>query len=240
MSALVSEFFGTTLLVLLGTSVVANCALKKSYGYGSGIVAITLGWGMAVFIGASVAHSSGGHINPAVTLTFAVLGKLAWSKVPAYLLGQFLGAMFGAYLTYLAYKEQFKADETGKTLGIFSTIPVVRNYVSNFITECIGTFVLLFWILQNPAISLGQNNIVDFGNSALGYAAVMFVVVGIGLSLGGPTGYAINPARDLGPRIVYSLLPLKKKQDPDWSYAYIPIVAPLLGGLFAAIIYKIV
>lgn len=242
MNIIVSEFVGTALLLLLGNSVVANTVLKKSYGYGGGIVAITLGWGVAVFIGASVAHKSGGQINPAVTLAFAALHKVAWSDVPKYLIGQLLGAMTGAGLTYLAYKKQFDENGGKGTLGIFSTIPNIRHDISNFITELIGTFTLVLWILESPSISVTPSGTgIDFGNAALGYAAVMFVVIGIGLSLGGPTGYAINPARDLGPRIVYAfILPMKNKDNPSWNYAYIPVLAPIMGAILAAAVSKLI
>lgn len=223
------EMLGTAALILLGAGVVANVVLKKTLGNSGGWLLINLGWGFAVFIGASIAAPSGAHINPAVTVGLATADKLDWDKVPIYFAGQMVGAFIGAVLAYLTYKKQFDThDEPQNTLGIFSTGPTVPSYLWNTVTEVIGTFVLIFWILTNPT-----------GNVALGYAAVAFVVMGIGHSLGGPTGYAINPARDLGPRIAYALLPIKGKGTPNWAYAWVPVVGPLIGAVIAAGLFNV-
>src|SRR3989440_1336739 len=205
------ELLGTAGLTLMGCGVVANVVLKRTLGTGGGWLLINFGWGFAVFIGATIAAPSGGHINPAVTLGLLASGKATygWAMAPAYLLGQMVGAFLGAVLCWLTYKLQFDThDEPRLTRGIFSTGPMVRNYTWNLVTEIIGTFVLVLWILLTPK-----------ANAALGYAAVAFVVISIGASLGGPTGYAINPARDLGPRIAYAILPIKGKGSPDWGYS---------------------
>ncbi|ASO22582.1 glycerol uptake facilitator protein [Actinoalloteichus hoggarensis] len=231
------EMLGTAALILLGAGVVANVNLRKTLGFGGGWLLIAFGWGFAVFVGASIADASGGHINPAVTLGQAIVGNTAWSAVPAYWVGQFVGAFIGAVLCWLAYKLQFDThDKPQDTLGIFSTGPTVDNKAWNTVTEVIATFVLLIWILLSPAASEGPDGTV-FGNAALGYAGVAFLVVAIGSSLGGPTGYAINPARDLGPRIAYAVLPIKGKGTPNWGYAWVPVVGPLIGAALAALTY---
>jgi len=222
------ELLGTAGLTLMGCGVVAAAVLKKSYGNSAGSLFINIGWGFAVFIGATVAAPSGAHINPAVTLGLIATGKspYGWGMVPAYLLGQMVGAIIGACLCWAAYKLQFDThDEPQNTRGIFSTGPMVPNYPWNLVTEIIGTFVLVFWIVRTGD-----------ANKALGYAAVAFVVIGIGNSLGGPTGYAINPARDLGPRIAYALLPIKGKGSADWNYAWVPVVGPIVGGVLAGLL----
>ena len=232
------ELMGTAMLVLLGTGVVANVVLKDTLGHNGGWLLVNFGWGFAVFAGASIAAPSGAHINPAVTLGLAVADKLAWSKVPIYMAGQMTGAILGAVLCWAAYKLQFDThDQPSKTLGIFSTAPTVDGRVWNTITETIGTFVLVLWILLSPGIRVLESGVPNFGNAALGYAAVTFIVIGIGGSLGGPTGYAINPARDLGPRIAYSLLlPIKGKGNGNWGYAWVPVIGPLLGGVLAGLL----
>jgi glycerol uptake facilitator protein len=225
------EMLGTAALTLLGCGVVANVVLKKTLGTGGGWLLITFGWGFAVFAGATIANPSGGHINPAVTLGLLSSGQSAtgWAMAPAYLLGQMVGAFIGAVLCWAAYKLQFDThEEPANTRGIFSTGPTVPNAPWNLVTEIIGTFVLLFWILLTGPV-----------NAGLGYAAVAFVVVGIGASLGGPTGYAINPARDLGPRIAYAVLPIRGKGSADWDYAYIPVVGPIVGGVLAGLLHQI-
>jgi glycerol uptake facilitator protein len=225
------EMLGTAGLTLFGCGVVANVVLKKTLGTGGGWLLINIGWGFAVFVGASIANPSGAHINPAVTLGLLAGGKTAygWGQAPAYLLGQMVGAFIGAVLAWAAYKLQFDThDEPANTRGIFSTGPTVPNYAWNLVTEIIGTFALVFWILLTPK-----------GNAALGYAAVAFVVIGIGASLGGPTGYAINPARDLGPRIAYAILPIKGKGSPDWNYSWVPVVGPIVGGVLAGLVYQL-
>ena len=234
------ELMGTAALTLMGCGVVANVVLKKNLGFGGGWLLVNFGWGLAVFIGASVAAPSGAHLNPAVTLGLLSADKLDWDKVPAYLLGEMVGAFLGAVLCWLAYKLQFDThDEPRLTRGIFSTGPMVRNYPWNLVTEIIGTFVLVFWILLSPGVTSGTGGLPQFGNAALGYAAVAFVVIGIGNSLGGPTGYAINPARDLGPRIAYAILPIKGKGSPDWGYSWVPVVGPIVGGVLAGLISQI-
>ena len=233
------ELLGTAALTLMGCGVVANVVLKKTLGSGGGWLLINFGWGFAVLIGASIANPSGAHINPAVTLGLIATGTSAygWGMVPAYLLGQIIGAFLGAVLCWAAYKLQFDThDEPANTRGIFSTGPTVPNYAWNLVTEIIGTFVLVFWIVLSPGAKVGAGGVPTFGNAALGYAAVAFVVVGIGNSLGGPTGYAINPARDLGPRIAYAVLPIKGKGSADWNYSWVPVVGPIVGGVLAGLL----
>jgi glycerol uptake facilitator protein len=233
------EMLGTAGLILLGVGVVANVVLKKTLGTGGGWLLINIGWGFAVFVGASIANPSGAHLNPAVTLGLVAAGKTEWADVPAYLIGQMVGAFLGAVLAWLTYKLQFDThDEPANTRGIFSTGPTVPNYVWNLVTEVIGTFVLVFWILLSPGASV-DGDVPNFGNSALGYAAVAFVVISIGASLGGPTGYAINPARDLGPRIAYAILPIKGKGSPEWNYSWVPVAGPIVGGVLAGLVFQI-
>ncbi|WP_026161333.1 MIP/aquaporin family protein [Corynebacterium ciconiae] len=227
------EFLGTTLLLLLGNGVCAVNTLRTSGGRNTGWVLIAIGWGMAVFVGASVADVSGGHLNPAVTLMLALNGSTPWDLVPYYIIGQMLGGIFGAVLCYLTFKQLFDAnslDDNGEntdansvTGGIFFTGPVHPKNGWNAFTEFVATFVLLAFIAWGPAGGeLGP----------LTYFAVAFVVIAIGMSLGTPTGYAINPARDLGPRIAYAfLLPIKGKADANWGYAWVPVVAPMLAAL---------
>ncbi|TDV41497.1 MIP/aquaporin family protein [Actinophytocola oryzae] len=233
------EMLGTAGLILLGAGVVANVVLKNTLGNNGGWLLINIGWGFAVFVGASIANPSGAHLNPAVTLGLAAAGKTEWSDVPAYLIGQLVGAFIGAVLAWLTYKLQFDThDEPVNTRGIFCTGPTVPNYVWNVITEVIGTFVLVFWILLSPGAEAGDD-VPTFGNSALGYAAVAFVVISIGASLGGPTGYAINPARDLMPRLAYAVLPIRDKGSAEWNYAWVPVVGPIVGGVLAGLLYQI-
>lgn len=233
------ELIGTATLILLGTGVVANVVLRRNNGHQAGTLFITFGWAFGVFTGASLAAPSGAHLNPAVTLGLAIAGQTPWSHVPVYVAGQMVGAILGAVLCWAAYKLQFDDHpEPENTLGIFSTAPQIPNKVWNLVTEIIGTFVLVAWILLSPTVKAGADGTPNFGNSALGYAGVSFVVLVIGISLGGPTGYAINPARDLGPRIAYAfLLPIKGKRDGDWGYSWIPVVGPLAGGALAALLY---
>jgi glycerol uptake facilitator protein len=234
------ELLGTAVLILLGTGVVANQVLRDTLGSGTGFLFVNVGWAFAVFTGASIAAPSGAHLNPAVTLGLAIADKVSWANVPIYILGQMVGAILGATLCWLTYKLQFdKHPEPQNTLGIFSTGPTVRNPLWNTVTEVIGTFVLVAWILLSPGVKIGTDSVPQFGNSALGYAGVAFVVLVIGTSLGGPTGYAINPARDLGPRIAYAILPIKGKRDPDWGYAWVPVVGPLIGALLAGLLFLV-
>ncbi|WP_420000436.1 MIP/aquaporin family protein [Streptomyces boninensis] len=234
------ELLGTTLLLLLGCGVVANHVLRKTNGHAAGTLFINIGWGFAVFTGASVANPTGAHLNPAVTLGLWVSDKMDGGDVPWYLLGQICGGILGAILCWATYKLQFDDHpEPENTLGVFSTIPQIPNKLWNTVTEVIGTFVLVAWILFSPGYSESGGSPV-FGNAALGYAGVAFVVLVIGTSLGGPTGYAINPVRDLGPRIAYAfILPIKGKGDAQWGYSWVPVAGPLLGGLLAGLLYNI-
>ncbi|MFR9731081.1 MIP/aquaporin family protein [Saccharopolyspora sp. MS10] len=228
------EMMGTAVLTLMGCGVVANVTLRRTLGNSGGWLLVNFGWGFAVFAGASIAAPSQAHINPAVTLGLAVNGQVPWGQVPVYVVAQLVGGTLGAALCWAAYKLQFDThDDPAGTLGIFSTGPTVRNAPWNLVTEIIGTFVLVFWIIQTPGSGRGEDGAFSFGNDALGYAAVAFLVIGIGASLGGPTGYAINPARDLGPRIAYALLPIRGKGPADWGYAWIPVAGPVIGGVLA-------
>jgi len=228
MSIFLAELIGTALLILLGNGVVANVVLKETKGHDSGWIVITLGWAMAVFVAVySVGQFSGAHINPAVTIALALLGKTAMSEVPFYIAGQLGGAIIGACLVYFSYKQHYDATEDELTKRhTFSTTPAIRNSQYNLLTEIIATFVLVLGVLfiVGPEVSLG----------ALDALPVALLVLAIGLSLGGPTGYAINPARDLGPRIAHAFLPLKNKAGNDWEYAWIPVVGPIVGGVLAA------
>jgi len=236
----VYELLGTAVLIVLGTGVVANHVLRKTNGNGTGFLFINFGWAFAVFTGASVAAPSGAHLNPAVTLGLAIADKTEWKDVPVYMAAQMVGAIIGAVLCWLTYKLQFDDHpEPENTLGIFSTAPQIPNKAWNTVTEIIGTFILVAWILLSPTVTVGEAGTPEFGNSALGYAGVAFVVLVIGTSLGGPTGYAINPARDLGPRIAYALLPIKGKGKLNWGYSWIPVVGPLIGGALAALLFLI-
>ncbi len=241
MSILVAEILGTMMLILLGNGVVANVVLNGTKGNNSGWIVITTGWALAVFVGVVVAGPySGAHLNPAVTIALATAGKISWALVPEYIAGEMLGAMLGAFLVWLFYKDHFKAteDEGGK-LACFSTGPAIKNTFSNLISEIIGTFVLVFVIFYLAGPSLDILGEVDaraiIGLGSIGAVPVAFLVWVIGLSLGGTTGYAINPARDLGPRIMHSILPVKGKS--DWGYAWIPVVGPIIGCVIAALLY---
>ena len=232
-----SEVVGTALLTLLGCGVVANVVLGKNKGFGGGFLMINFGWGLAVFAGVTAAYYSGAHLNPAVTLGLVASGAdLSVTEVFVYLGAELLGAFIGAVLCWVAYKQHFDAEEDpASKLGVFSTGPAIRSYGWNFITEVIGTFVLVFVVIGfgrvgDPDLSTPA------GLAALGALPVALLVVGIGASLGGPTGYAINPARDLGPRIAHAFLPIKGKGSSDWSYAWVPVVGPLVGGALAALL----
>jgi glycerol uptake facilitator protein len=237
---LLSEIMGTGMLTLLGCGVVANAVLAKNKGFNGGFLMINFGWGLAVFAGVYAAWKSGAHLNPAVTFGILSSGADSYSATGAdvnfgntiaYLLGEFIGAFVGAVLCWLAYRDHFDDPESepGAKLGTFSTGPAIRNTTNNLITEIIGTFVLVFIV-----IAFGKTP------SSLGPLAVALLVVGIGASLGGPTGYAINPARDLGPRIAHAVLPIKGKGDSDWGYSWIPVVGPLIGGIVGGILANIV
>lgn len=236
-----AEFLGTMVLILLGNGVVANVVLRKTKGEGSGWIVITAGWGMAVFVAVlMVGPMSGAHINPAVTLGLALSGLFEWSKVIPFILAQVLGAMAGGFLVYLFYKDHFQATEDKDAiLACFCTAPNIRNKKINFLSETIGTFVLIFAVLfvNLPHIEIDGVNQVKVGLGSLEALPVGLVVFAIGLSLGGTTGYAINPARDLGPRLVHAFIPLKEKGGSDWNYSWIPILGPILGASIAALLY---
>jgi glycerol uptake facilitator protein len=236
MNPIVAEGIGTMLVILMGNGVVANVVLKKTLGHGAGWLAINFGWAIAVFIGVLVtAVHSGAHLNPAVSIAMAYLGKISWLMAFNYIVGQLIGAMVGAVLVFIAYRDHYMASaeygDQDAILGSFSTGPAIARPLSNLLTEIIGTFVLIFAVLNmaSPDAKLG----------ALDALPVALVVLGLGLSLGGPTGYALNPARDLGPRIIHFLLPIQNKRSSNWSYSWVPILGPILGSLVAAILYQI-
>jgi glycerol uptake facilitator protein len=233
MNAFFAEFFGTAIILVFGGGVVANVLLVKTKGNNSGWIVITFGWAVGVFTGVLIAAPySGAHLNPAVTLALVLAKKFSVDLMPMYISAQLLGAMFGAVLVWLAYKKHFDATENADSkLAVFVTSPNIRSYWYNIITEAIGTYVLCLAVLYmaKPEVGLG----------ALNALPVSIVVLGLGLSIGGPTGYAINPARDLGPRIIHYLLPIPGKRDSDWKYCWVPILGPFLGAALAAGMYLI-
>ena len=235
MTPFIAEFLGTMLLMTLGCGVVANVILDGTKGQNSGWIVITTGWAFAVYVGVVVAGPySGAHINPAVSIALAAAGKFQWAMVPSYLLAQFLGAMTGAGIIWLVYYQHFAVTSNKDTkLAVFCTTPAIRHSGFNLLGEAAGTFVLLFAVLFFTDATIAENGTV-IGLGSLGAIPVAFTVWGIGLCLGGTTGYAINPARDLGPRIMHALLPIKEKRSSDWGYAWVPVVGPILGGLLAA------
>jgi glycerol uptake facilitator protein len=243
MNNFTAEFLGTMLLILLGNGVVANVLLKDTKGNNAGWLVIAWAWGLAVFVGVVVAGPvSGAHLNPAVTLALATAGKFAWGEVGTFIFAQLLGAMAGAGLVWLSYRDHFLAtDDVEAKLAVFCTGPAIRNYASNFISEAIATFVLVVVILflSDPNFSAAGLPNAKLGLGSLGALPVALLVVVIGLSLGGTTGYAINPARDFAPRLMHTILPLGKKRDSDWAYAWVPIVAPIVGAVVAAGLYGI-
>lgn len=243
MNPFIAELIGTMLLILLGDGVVANVVLKQTKGNNDGWVVITLAWGFAVFVAVAVAGPiSGAHINPAVTIGLAAGGLFDWALVPTYIAAQMLGAALGAFLVWASYYKHFNAtDDKASILAVFSTGPAIRDYTSNFISELIATFVLVFVVfyLVGPSFSAEGVGNVAIGLGSIGALPVALLVVVIGMALGGSTGYAINPARDLAPRIVHALLPIPKKGSSDWGYSWIPVVAPIVGGLAAAGLYLI-
>jgi len=233
MTNFIFEFIGTGMLILIGNGVVANLVLKGTKGSDSGWVGISLAWGIAVFIGVFIsADVSGAHLNPAVTIGLATAGKFSWGLVPGYILAQILGAMMGNLLIWLSYKKQYDTTEDPNAiLATFCTAPAIRSPFWNMVTEIVGTFALVFGVFYiaggsyaNEAISLGS----------LDALPVALLVMGIGFGLGGPTGYAINPARDFGPRLMHAILPLKNKSNSDWNYAWVPILGPIIGSVLAA------
>lgn len=232
MNNFVLEMIGTMILILLGDGVVAGVVLKKTKSENSGWIVITFAWGLAVMTAAFVAAESGAHLNPALTIALALNSDLPWADVPIYIAGQLVGAFIGAILVWLHYMKHFEAtDDQAAKLGVFATGPAIRHTPSNLISEIIGTFVLVFGIL-----ALG---LTTFGDSLKPLIVGLLVVV-IGLSLGGTTGYAINPARDLGPRIAHAILPIPNKGSSDWGYSWIPVVGPIIGGAIAVFIYQLI
>ncbi len=236
MTVYIFEFIGTAMLILIGNGIVANVVLKGTKGANAGWTGIALAWGIAVFIGVFIsADVSGAHLNPAVTVGLATAGKFEWELVPGYMVAQVLGAMMGNLLIWLTYKKQYDATEDqGALLVTFSTAPAIRSPFWNLVTEIIGTFALVFGVFY---IAGGTVSDEPIKLGALDALPVALLVMGIGFGLGGPTGYAINPARDLGPRIMHAILPLKGKGSSDWGYAWVPIVGPLIGGVLAALLY---
>jgi glycerol uptake facilitator len=242
MQAYIGEFIGTMILIILGDGVVAGVLLRNSKAENSGWIVITFGWGLAVAVAVyCVFQFSGAFINPAVTIAFAVTGGLEWALVPGYIIAQFLGAFVGAVLVWLAYLPHWaETEDEGLKLGVFCTAPAIYNTPANIITEIIGTFVLVFGIFgltANAGAVPGDLSAVIV--SGLNPLLVGLLVVGIGLSLGGPTGYAINPARDLGPRIAHAVLPIAGKGGNDWGYAWIPVVGPIIGGILGAVLFTL-
>lgn len=237
MTPFIAEIIGTAILMLLGNGVVANVNLKNTTGNNSGWIVITTGWALAVYVAVVIASPySGAHINPAVSIGLAAAGKFSWDLVPTYVLGQMLGAMLGAFIVWLMYRDQYRTTEDpGAKKSTFCTAPMIRNFPTNFFAEMVGTFVLIFTILYFTDATLTEPETV-IGLGSLGALPVAFLVWAIGLSLGGPTGYAINPARDLGPRIMHAILPIKNKLSSDWSYSWIPVLGPITGGILAALL----
>jgi len=242
-----AEFVGTLILILLGNGVVANVVLARSKGQHGGWIVITWGWGLAVAMAVySVGRISGAHINPAVTLGLASVGEFAWADVPGYILAQMAGAFIGAVLVWLAYLAHWReTDDAAAKLACFSTAPAIRHRVANAVTEIIGTAVLVFVVLAIGSVAKGVSPLeldeslkIGFG-TWFGPLLVGLLVLGIGLSLGGPTGYAINPARDLGPRLAHAILPIAGKGGSDWSYAWVPVVAPVIGGILGAQLFVV-
>jgi glycerol uptake facilitator protein len=232
MTPFLAELTGTALLLVLGNGVVANVILDKTKGNNGGLISITFGWAIAVFVGVyAVGPISGAHLNPAVTIALATIGKFEWAQVPSYLLAQLLGAMLGSFIMWLSYRQHFDAtsDQAAK-LGVFCTSPSINSPFNNVLSELVGTFVFMLAILfiTKSDSSLGSLNALP----------VALLVLGIGLSMGGPTGYAINPARDLGPRIMHAILPIKGKGDSGWAYSWVPVLGPTIGGVLAALLYQ--
>ena len=233
MTPFVSEFVGTAMLILFGNGVVANVLLHKTKGNGSGWIVITFGWAIAVFIGVYTAAASGAHLNPAVTIADAVVSG-NWNKILVYIPAQMLGAMLGTTLVWVAYKQHFDATtDADLQLAAFCNSPAIKSNIHNFITEVVITFGYMFAVLM---LSNSKSSVELGPLSAL---PVALIVLGVGLCFGGPTGYAINPARDLGPRIMHFLLPIKNKRDSDWAYSWIPVLGPIVGAVLAALLYKL-
>ena len=232
------EFIGTAILILLGDGVVASSILKDSKGYNGGWVVITMAWGFAVMCGVFIAGPySGAHLNPAVSIGLAAAGVFPWAFVPGYIIAQLLGGFVGAVLVYLFYKDHYDAtDDADSKLGTFCTMPAIMDKPRNFFCEIVGTFLLVFVIL---ALAI-KGNTPEIGMGSLGAFPVTFLIMAIGMSLGGATGYAINPARDFPPRLAHFLLPIKGKRDSGWGYSWVPVVGPIAGACIAAAVYLIV
>ncbi|MDG2396628.1 MAG: aquaporin family protein [Flavobacteriaceae bacterium] len=242
MSPFISEIIGTSILILLGSGVVANVNLKRTNAENdTPWILITSAWGFAVFVGAYIASNySGAHLNPAVTIGFAIAGKFSWSLVPTYIFAQIIGAILGSWINYIFYIDHYRiTSDENSVKGTFFTGPSIRNYKNNFFSEFIGTFILVFGIffIASPVINIEGIVTENYGIGSLESLPVGILVWVIGMALGGTTGYAINPARDLGPRIVYQLIPRKNK-DAEWSYSWIPILGPISGALVAGILYS--
>ncbi len=236
MNIYLAELIGTGLLLLLGSGVVANMLLPKTKGNGGGIMEISTAWALAVFVGVVVAGPySGAHLNPAVTVGLALSGQFEWALAPGYIVAQVLGAMIGVGIAWLIYKDHYDAsDDPGLKAAPFGTSPAIRNFKLNFLTEVVGTFVLILVILYNDGVEIGDSNKTPIGMGSLGAIPVAFLVWVIGLGLGGTTGYAINPARDFGPRLMHQILPIKGKGSSDWGYSWVPILGPIVGAALAA------
>ncbi len=236
MTPFIAEIIGTAALLLLGDGVVANVVLKDTKGHDSGWIVITTGWGLAVFVAVyMVAEVSGAHINPAVTLGLAAAGEFPWSQVPVYILAQMIGAAAGSTLVWVAYRPHFSSTmDPGAKLAVFCTGPAIRKTADNLLAEIIGTLILVFGVFLLAGATIGDEQL---SLGSLDAVPVGLLVFAIGLSLGGPTGYAINPARDLGPRIMHALLPIPNKGGSDWGYAWIPVVGPSIGAFLAAGLY---
>jgi glycerol uptake facilitator protein len=231
MTPFLAEMLGTAIVIIIGNGVVANVVLPNTKGNNAGLLAIVFGWMIAVFVGVYITTpTSGGHLNPAVTIALATAGKFSWSLVPSYILAQMLGAMLGAIIVWVIYRPQFnEANNPGDQLACFATGPSIRDLKQNLLVETLATFVFLLGIFYiKPS---------DIEMGAMSALPVALLVAGIGFGLGGPTGWAINPARDLGPRIVHFILPMKGKGSSDWGYALVPVLGPIIGGILAAIVY---
>lgn len=239
MSSFTAELIGTMLVILLGNGVVANVVLKGTKGHNAGWMVITTGWALAVYVGVVVAGPySTAHLNPAVSIGLAIAGKFEWHSVAPFIIAQIIGSVLGALLVWIVYRDHFNTTEDPDTqLAVFSTAPAIRNTLFNLLSEIVGTFVLVFVVLFFTDAQMGDNSKTRIGLGSLGAIPVTFLVWAIGLSLGGTTGYAINPARDLGPRIAHTFLPMKRKGSSNWKYAWVPIIGPFLGAGIAALLY---
>jgi glycerol uptake facilitator protein len=238
MSSFTAELIGTALVIILGNGVVANCLLKGTKGFNSGWLVITTGWALAVFTGVVIAAPySGAHLNPAVTLGLALAGKFEWALVGAYVGAQLLGSIIGAVIVWIVYYQHFDATSDADTqLACFCTGPAIRHRTFNLLSEIVGTFVLVFVVFYFTAAEMGADK-TPIGLGSIGALPVAFLVWSIGLSLGGTTGYAINPVRDLGPRLAHTLLPIKGKGPSNWAYAWVPVIGPIIGAVAAALLY---